>query len=54
MIYHVLNRGNGRRRLFHKPADYAAFEHCRGGPALAARACPTLRLCFRGLYRIVT
>src|SRR5438876_11827240 len=25
-IYHVLNRGNGRMRLFHKPADYAAFE----------------------------
>lgn len=26
LIYHVLNRGNGRMRLFHKPADYAAFE----------------------------
>jgi putative transposase len=26
MIYHVLNRGNGRMRLFHKPQDYAAFE----------------------------
>jgi putative transposase len=24
-IYHVLNRGNGRMRLFHKEADYAAF-----------------------------
>ncbi|HEY8748408.1 MAG TPA: transposase [Tepidisphaeraceae bacterium] len=24
-IYHVLNRGNGRSRLFHKEADYAAF-----------------------------
>lgn len=24
-IYHVLNRGNGRMRLFHKDADYAAF-----------------------------
>lgn len=24
-IYHVLNRGNGRCRLFHKAADYAAF-----------------------------
>jgi len=23
--YHVLNRGNGRRRIFHKPADYDAF-----------------------------
>lgn len=26
MIYHVLNRGNGRRRLFLKDGDYAAFE----------------------------
>ena len=25
LIYHVLNRGNGRQRLFHKPADYQAF-----------------------------
>ncbi len=25
-FYHVLNRGNGRRRIFHKPADYLAFE----------------------------
>ncbi len=25
-VYHVLNRGNGRMRLFHKPADYDAFE----------------------------
>jgi len=24
--YHVLNRGNGRLRLFRKPADYAGFE----------------------------
>jgi putative transposase len=23
--YHVLNRGNGRREVFHKPDDYAAF-----------------------------
>jgi putative transposase len=26
MIYHVLNRGNGRMRIFHKPGDFAAFE----------------------------
>ena len=25
-MYHVLNRGNGRMRLFHKDADFAAFE----------------------------
>jgi putative transposase len=26
MIFHVLNRGNGRMRLFHKEEDYDAFE----------------------------
>jgi putative transposase len=26
MIYHVLNRGNGRMRIFHKAEDYEAFE----------------------------
>jgi len=26
LIYHVLNRGNGRLRLFHKPEDFQAFE----------------------------
>jgi putative transposase len=26
MTYHVLNRGNGRMRIFHKDEDYAAFE----------------------------
>ena len=26
LIYHVLNRGNGRMRLFHKAEDYDAFE----------------------------
>ena len=25
VIYHVLNRGNGRKTLFHKDGDYAAF-----------------------------
>jgi putative transposase len=25
-VYHVLNRGNGRMRLFHKAGDYEAFE----------------------------
>ena len=25
IIYHVLNRGNGRSRLFHRPEDYDAF-----------------------------
>lgn len=26
MIFHVLNRGNGRMQIFDKPADYNAFE----------------------------
>src|SRR5688572_30907818 len=26
VVYHVLNRGNGRMTLFHKDGDYAAFE----------------------------
>ena len=26
MVFHVLNRGNGRMPIFDKPADYAAFE----------------------------
>ncbi len=30
MIYHVLNRGNARMRLFHKDADFDAFERVLG------------------------
>ncbi len=26
MVYHVLNRGNGRMRIFHKDGDYEAFQ----------------------------
>lgn len=26
LIYHVLNRANGRMRIFDDPADYEAFE----------------------------
>ena len=26
LMYHVLNRGNGRMRLFPKDADFAAFK----------------------------
>ena len=25
-VYHILNRGNGRQRVFHRDADYLAFE----------------------------
>ena len=27
VIYHVLNRGNGLRRVFRKPGDYLAFTN---------------------------
>jgi putative transposase len=30
LIYHVLNRGNGRLRLFRKDRDFAAFERILG------------------------
>ena len=30
LIQHVLNRGNGRMKLFHKPADYDAFSNLLG------------------------
>ena|SRR5436190_2090800 len=30
LIYHVLNRANGRRTLFDKLADYEAFERVLG------------------------
>jgi hypothetical protein len=25
LIYHVINRGNNRQKVFHKPGDYHAF-----------------------------
>jgi putative transposase len=30
LIYHVLNRGNGRMRLFYKDSDFAAFQRVLG------------------------
>ncbi len=30
-VYHVLNWGNGRMRLFHKDGDYEAFERVLTG-----------------------
>ena len=29
-IYHVINRGNGRQQIFHKPEDYRAFTGLLG------------------------
>ena len=47
LIYHVLNRGNGRMRLFHKEADFAAFERVL---AEALERCPVdlLTYCLMG------
>ncbi len=28
VVFHVLNRGVGRGQVFHKPADFDAFERC--------------------------
>ena len=41
MVYHVLNRGVGRMRLFRKAADFAAMETGigGGGPADEERGC---------------
>jgi len=41
LIYHVLNRGNARRKLFHKPADYDAFVRVL---AQALERYPTIEL----------
>ncbi len=30
-LYHVLNRGNGRATIFHKPEDFSAFERVLAG-----------------------
>jgi putative transposase len=38
ICYHVINRGNGRTRVFRKPEDYEAFV------ALIAEACERVRL----------
>ena len=40
-MYHALNRGNGRQRLFHKPGDYDDFV---GLLARAKEAVPGMRL----------
>jgi len=41
MVFHVLNRGVGRRRIFDKAADYAAFEAIVGE---TLEKCP-MRIC---------
>ena len=37
MLFHVLNRGVGRKTLFHKEEDFAAFKRvmARSAPACA-------------------
>lgn len=46
-VYHVLNRGNGRMRLFHKGADFAAFEKVLG-EALERSPVDLLTYCLMG------
>lgn len=41
VVYHVLNRGQGRQTIFHKPGDYAAFLRLLGD---AHRRTPALRV----------
>jgi putative transposase len=43
VVFHVLNRGVGRRRLFHKDQDYAAFERTM---EMALAAVPVRLLCY--------
>jgi putative transposase len=40
IVYHVINRGNGRTELFHKAEDYSAFERIM----IAAKARSAIRL----------
>ena len=47
MIYHVLNRGNGRMSLFHKDTDFAAFEAILG-QGLARYPVDLLTYCLMG------
>ncbi len=37
VMYHVLNRGNGLRRVFRKPEDYLVFTNLAGGGPRACR-----------------
>jgi hypothetical protein len=41
LVYHVLNRGNGRAEVFHKPGDYDAFLRIM---AEAKQVVPGMRL----------
>jgi putative transposase len=43
IVYHVLNRGVARRTIFHKDADYFAFERVMDE---AMHACPTRLLAY--------
>ncbi|EQD31401.1 hypothetical protein B1B_18155, partial [mine drainage metagenome] len=46
VIYHVLNRGNGRMRIFRKPGDYLAFANLLvAGQERAAAAVEVLAFC---------
>ena len=44
-VFHVLNRGVGRRRLFDDDADYAAFERCLAHALAAVPGVALLAYC---------
>ena len=44
-VYHVLNRANGRLRLFRKDADFLAFERCLADAAARVPGCRLLGWC---------
>jgi hypothetical protein len=63
MVFHALNRGLGRMKLFSAERDYLVFEetvekrlchNCTAQPTLDCPAINTIRLCISGYHdRIV-
>ena len=60
LVYHVLNRGNGRMRLFHKDPDFEAFEQVlaegseKGSEAIDRPIIPCDTLANRAKTRIIS
>ncbi len=44
LVYHVLNRGNGRSTVFHDEHDYAAFFQLLGEAALPEEQSKSIRI----------
>lgn len=49
ICYHVLNRGNGRAKVFHKDADYAAFVQLL---ADANERLPRVKACLTAVFPV--